>query len=202
MPLIDLIRHGQSEANVFFELTQGVDTKMLDARLTAFGKQQAAELGVRLASKHYDLVLVSPLTRAIETAITIFAGRDIPFHVHHVHAERLEDSADVGRKPHLLKADFPHLDFSHLADVWWHDHEERNEHGFAVETQAIFEERIKAFVDHLRARTENSIAVIGHGAFFQRLTGRWMQNCELQAFDPHSFGALYPALPYPLKPRP
>lgn len=165
----------------------GVDPLIFDARLTELGKRQAAELGTRLRTKHYDLVLVSPLTRAIETALGIFGERKLNYMINHGHCERLEHSGDVGRPPHLLALDFPHLDFSHLDAVWWHDHEMRNEHGFAVEPDDVFDARVIDFVERLKERGEDSIAVIGHAAFFYRLTGHWMNNCEVQAFDPYDF---------------
>ncbi len=89
----------------------------------------------------------------------------------------------MGRSPTALKADFPHLDFDHLTDPWWH-HDPRGGHGpFAVEPHHVFEDRVAAFRAWLREHEATRIAVVGHGTFFHALTGRWLRNCEVLEWD-------------------
>ena len=106
MAAVDLLRHGQSTFNEAYAAT-GVDPLHFDARLTELGRRQVAEARERLLSKSYDLVVTSPLTRAIETAVGVFGGRGIPIVVEHLHRERLESSCDVGRSAAELSAEFP-----------------------------------------------------------------------------------------------
>ncbi|MEE8606967.1 MAG: histidine phosphatase family protein [candidate division NC10 bacterium] len=61
-PELWLVRHGETEWTV-----TGQHTGRTDIPLTALGRRQAAALGRRLAGRAFALVLVSPLTRALET---------------------------------------------------------------------------------------------------------------------------------------
>jgi len=173
-----LIRHGQSTFNAHYEAT-GEDPGHIDARLTERGQQQAQETRILLQDEAVDLVITSPLTRAIQTGQTIFGHRDLPFHITCRHRERLESSCDVGRAPNDLKTDFPHLEFEHLDETWWH-HEQGSTAPFSVEPLSVFESRVSNFRDWLRSHEAQRIAVIGHGTFFHSLTGHWMKNCEVQ----------------------
>ena len=56
----------------------GIATGWLPGRLSALGREQAAELGRRRASDHIDAVFSSDLTRAAQTASLAFAGTGIP----------------------------------------------------------------------------------------------------------------------------
>lgn len=182
MTKILLIRHGQSTFNAHYEAT-GEDPGHFDARLTELGQRQAEAARVQLADEVIDLVIASPLTRAIQTGLAIFGHRNLPFHVTCKHRERLESTCDVGRPPHELKQDFPHLDFDHLDDPWWH-HEPSAKTPFTVEPLPLFEQRVLAFREWLADHEAQRIAVIGHGTFFHALTGHWMQNCEVLPWSP------------------
>jgi broad specificity phosphatase PhoE len=182
MRRIDLLRHGQSTFNEAYPVA-GVDPLHFDARLTELGRRQVAEARARLMSRAYDVVFTSPLTRAIETAVGVFGGRGIPIRVEHLHRERLENSCDVGRSPTELMSEFPELAFDHLPSVWWHDAEERDARGFAIEHHELLAQRAHAFAAWLADRPEASIAVVGHGTFFFHLTGQRLANCEVLSWS-------------------
>ena len=61
-PELWLVRHGETEWTV-----TGQHTGRTDIPLTALGRRQGAALGRHLAGRAFALVLVSPLTRALET---------------------------------------------------------------------------------------------------------------------------------------
>ena len=67
---IYLIRHGQSEANVALDLDN--PNFYYDAKLTSLGKKQAQNAQKKLKNIHFDLLLCSPLTRALQTFRIIF----------------------------------------------------------------------------------------------------------------------------------
>src|SRR4051812_4510435 len=93
-----LIRHGQSTFNHAYELT-GVDPGHIDAPLTELGHAQVEDARRAMEGVPVDLVIVSPLTRALQTALGVFRGKDVPVLVTCKHRERLESSCDVGRSP-------------------------------------------------------------------------------------------------------
>jgi glucosyl-3-phosphoglycerate phosphatase len=177
--IIHLIRHGQSTANVALAAT-GVDPLEIDPPLSPLGEEQVRQSHLHHAERHYDLIVASPLRRAIQTASGIFAGREnVPFIVEALHRERIENTGDVGRSPRDLNTDFPHLDFTHLPDVWWHADGEPDHRGIHVEPFEVLHKRIRLFKDWLDSRPEQRIAVIGHGTFFFHMTGVRFENCQL-----------------------
>lgn len=176
-----LIRHGQSTFNEAFEAT-GIDPLHFDAPLTALGHRQVAAARAHAQGLEPDLVVVSPLTRAVETGLGLFHPEKAPIIVSPLHRERLGNSCDVGRPPHELSLQFPVLAFDHLDACWWHDGE-KDHRGVAVEPDDVFIARVAAFTRWLSARPEPRIAVVGHGTFLHRMTGRHFANCEICAWS-------------------
>lgn len=182
---IHLIRHGQSLANLAISLKPG-DPLIYDAPLSPLGHEQVAAARTRHAAIHYDLVVISPLTRAIQTAVGIFGARDsLALHVEPMHRETVENSCDIGRPPRELAQDFPDLAFGHLPDVWWYTAQDgaRNDAGIILEPHHAISERVNGFRTWLAARPEQSIAVVGHGTFFRHLTGTFLDNCGMIALE-------------------
>src|SRR5258707_3685657 len=118
--LVDLIRHGQSTFNAAYAET-GSDPLHYDARPTPLGHAQVAAARETLRATDYELIVTSPLSRAIETTLGLFGAPAAPILVEALHRERLESSCDIGRPAAALAQDFPSPAFDHLADPWWHD---------------------------------------------------------------------------------
>jgi broad specificity phosphatase PhoE len=181
---IHLIRHGQSTWNAHYAAT-GEDPLHFDARLTEHGHAQVAARAKELAKERYDLIVTSPLTRAIETTLGVFAahlGR-VPVVVEALHRERLESSCDVGRPASVLAAEFATLAFDHLDEEWWPNGCTADHRGIRLEPDDRFTTRVRSFRDWLAGRPEKRIAVVGHGTFFFHLAGRGLDNCELMPFE-------------------
>src|SRR6185437_1786072 len=159
--LVDLIRHGQSTFNAACTEAGG-DPLHYDARLTPLGHAQVVAARARLRATPYELVVTTPFSRAIETALGLFADSPPPIVVEALHRERLESSCDIGRSKAELARDFPNLVFDHLDDPWWHDCAEKNALGHAIEPEHVYAARLADFRAWLAARPERSIAVIGH----------------------------------------
>jgi len=176
---IFLIRHGQSEFNVVYE-TDGSDPMIRDAPLTALGQAQARQARDQIADLNIQLVITSPLTRAIQTALGIFDGI-APINVMAGHHERIEHSCDIGRPPAHLQADFPSLSFDLLDDIWWHQGP-TNDNGIPVEPMEVFSARISRFRTGLSELNDQPVAIIGHGETFKELAGFDMANCELRQY--------------------
>lgn len=92
---IYLIRHGQSEFNAAHNDGEP-DPMIFDAPLTSKGRLQAEQARVAAADLGIVTVITSPLTRAIQTAQTIFGGI-APIKVVAEHRELLSHSCDMGR---------------------------------------------------------------------------------------------------------
>lgn len=134
-----------------------------DARLTDTGKAQATALAPSLVGTPIDVVLVSPLSRAIQTAYLAIAPGP-PFVVEELVRERNgTHPCDKRRSKTDLKADFPDLDVSTLKaeedDSW-------------TETREPFEQtvgRAEALIAALAKRSETSIAIATHNDWLQAL---------------------------------
>jgi broad specificity phosphatase PhoE len=95
-----MVRHGQGWHN----LLEDKSNTETDAGLTPLGYQQAAATRARLAAAgdldRVELVVSSPLRRAVETTLAIFCGRpgvpDPPVVLQPLVAERYDDPCDGG----------------------------------------------------------------------------------------------------------
>lgn len=68
MTRISIVRHGQTDWNLHKRIQGSTDIP-----LNSTGRAEAAEAGVRLRARHWDVIVASPLLRADETA-RIIAG--------------------------------------------------------------------------------------------------------------------------------
>lgn len=177
------IRHGQSTFNAF-AAESGGDPLHYDARLSTLGEQQVRQAREQLREVAVDLVITSPLTRALQTAAGLFGDHPSSptILVEALHRERVENSCDIGRSPALLAQEFPAFVLDHLPEVWWHTHGDPDERGVCVEPLETVELRAAEFRRMLMLRPERVIAVVGHGTFFFKLTGQKLANCEVARF--------------------
>ena len=68
-----LLRHGQSEFNLHFGATRR-DPGIVDPRLTELGHTQAHEAAQQLVGQGIERIIVSPYTRALQTAHPVAAA--------------------------------------------------------------------------------------------------------------------------------
>ena len=184
---IHLLRHAQSAFNEAY-VEGGPDPMLFDAPLSTLGHAQVAEARAAFEELCFDVIIISPLTRALQTATGIFGDRDVPMEVEALHREYLESSCDIGRHPRTLSENFPGLAFGHLDAAWWFSESEHHNHVespiIAPEPMDNFFDRVEAFRANLLARPEDRVLVVGHATFFHHFSGgRWFANCELAAVD-------------------
>ena len=181
--------------------TRVEDHPLFDARLTSKGQKQAQKLRQMLAKRPsggrpftaFDLVLVSPLTRACETANIIFGespgtfgGQKIP-PPHIVVWEELRERygryvCDARRTKSELAAEFPTYDFSELEeeqDCCWTDHREAATH---------VRQRALDLLEGLAGTPYRCIAVVTHAEFLRHLFGALTQD---QTWHPDDQMALW-----------
>jgi len=161
-----LIRHGHSLHNELFHKI-GVQAfripATIDSPLTQEGHLQSIELGQSWQSKKdIELVLVSPLTRTLETCMNIFGDTEIPI----ISQEFLreypigEDTCNKRSSLTLLKNKFPKIDFKLDIDqdtLWREDYKEN---------MIELEQRLDKMITYLQKRPEKNIAIVGHSSFF------------------------------------
>ncbi len=170
-----LLRHGQSYFNLLFNKTR-VDPGIEDPELTPLGIEQAAAAAARLADAALTRIIMSPYTRALQTAQPILGMHKVPVSIMHEVREQAAFVCDVGSPPDLLSARFPQHDFAHLPPRWWNEDGETSE-----QTQL----RANAFRDYMSARDDGATTLlVSHWAFIQALTGVSLANGELLEYDP------------------
>jgi len=172
-----LLRHGQSYFNLLFTATR-VDPGIEDPELTPLGVEQAEAAAAELAEVALTRIIVSPYTRALQTAQPLLAFHQVPVHVMHEVRERAAFACDIGSPPHRLADRFPHHDFAHLPAQWWHE---------GVEAQEQTDARADAFRTFMAARDDGTTTLlVSHWAFILALTSVSLANGEWLEYDPRS----------------
>jgi glucosyl-3-phosphoglycerate phosphatase len=172
-----LLRHGQSYFNLHFSETR-IDPGIEDPELTPLGAEQAAAAAAQLAGTALTRIVVSPYTRALQTAEPILRDHRVPVEIMQEVRERTAYVCDIGSPPHLLAARFPDHDFAHLPVHWWHESIETSEETIA---------RANAFRAKMAARDDSATTLlISHWAFILALTGRSIENGEILRYDPRN----------------
>jgi broad specificity phosphatase PhoE len=170
-----LLRHGQSLFNLHFTETRK-DPGIEDPELTPLGHEQAAAAATALAALRITRIIVSPYTRALQTAEPILAVHKVPVEILPEVRERYAFVCDIGSHRDVLAARFSQHEFGHLPERWWPD---------ARETAEATVERANAFRDRMRDRNDHdTVLLISHWAFILSLTGISTANGELLEYDP------------------
>jgi broad specificity phosphatase PhoE len=172
-----LLRHGQSYFNLHFNKTR-VDPGIEDPELTAVGAEQAAAAAAQLADIALTRIIISPYTRALQTAEPILAVHRVPVDIMQEVRERTAFVCDVGSSPTVLANRFPQHEFAHLPPQWWSQTTESLEETIA---------RAGAFRIRMAAREDCATTlVVSHWAFILALTGISARNGEILEYDPRS----------------
>ena len=156
------VRHGQAVHNVAKETHTGpgspyLDPALTDAPLTPLGKEQAQKLREAAAALPIDVVIVSPLVRAVETACLAFEAqleRGVPFVAVELCREQIGQNFCDARRPRaVVAAAYPRVDFGAI------DEEDKL---FTPERETLIAlaQRAGAFLAALRERPEQAIAVV------------------------------------------
>jgi broad specificity phosphatase PhoE len=164
-----LMRHGQSLFNLHFSATKR-DPGIMDPPLTQEGHAQAAAAAAALAGLGIERIVVSPYTRALQTAAPIVAALGVPVSISPVIRERFHFSCDIGSPRAALAEAWPDHDFSGLDEVWWPDGTETVES--TVARAAMFRAEMQAADDWERT------LVVSHWAFLLSFSGQSLANGE------------------------
>lgn len=159
-----LLRHGQSEA-------QSTKTDVRDAPLSDLGRVQAAAWRGKIGALGAEAVLVSPLLRALETALLAFDGDGAPIEV-----------------------------CRHARELWWDDAQNALSHPEALEPKlralprgddvcgleaalaggadepSTEDGSVEALREALRGRAEATVCVVCHWGVINALCGASAEN--------------------------
>ncbi|XP_063934539.1 uncharacterized protein LOC135146310 [Zophobas morio] len=180
------VRHGESTANVRQETDpydSATNPVYRDAPLTAYGVKQAKELDSITKTWNIELLVASPLTRALMTASYAFQNtvkNNVPFIVLPLVMEfypnlienqgKLKD--ELNRDPKLNSLErFKDVDLSQLSSgEWWNICGDSS--------------RLDQLTTFLQKRSEKIIAVVSHWGYIHNLIQEWgygsysLANCE------------------------
>ena len=151
-PRLWLVRHGETEWSRL-----GRHTGLTDVPLTDLGREQALDVGRALASRPFEAVWSSPLSRALETArIAGFGDR----------AQTTDDllewdyGADEGRTTLDIRAERPGW------TIW-------TDGPRAGEAAELVEARVDRVIERARAASGDSL-FFAHGHVLRVLAARWL----------------------------
>eukprot|EP00048_Salpingoeca_helianthica_P019017 m.243892 g.243892 ORF g.243892 m.243892 type:complete len:256 (-) comp28840_c0_seq1:25-792(-) len=207
---IYLLRHGESEYNVkihkyladfpeeaadpnYWTRERVYDPMIFDSPLTARGEEQARNIPAQFTHVRPELVITSPLTRALQTSLLAF-GKETPLVVLPDMREQRHSSCDFGQNGLTLVNRFSELgpQLADLPEQWWGPgcHIELGAMGFVPHTLRETDEdvcaRLHRVVEFLLSRPEQRIVLVGHGVLFYHLTHTWLENCQLIPYQPSS----------------
>eukprot|EP01121_Diplochlamys_sp_Union-15-3_P013793 TRINITY_DN4330_c0_g1_i1.p1 TRINITY_DN4330_c0_g1~~TRINITY_DN4330_c0_g1_i1.p1 ORF type:complete len:209 (+),score=26.74 TRINITY_DN4330_c0_g1_i1:50-676(+) len=191
-----LIRHGESLHNEYVQkYGELLDPFLFDAPLSSEGKRQVEEHKDRFANLDVDIIICSPLRRALQTCFGLFT-KNIPVIVHPLCREMVDTACDLGSSVRSLKLECKgdHIDFSLVPeDVWFYTPNKKisfdtyqNEFKKTPwkETSELLQERLNAFQEWLRSRKESKIAIVCHSNFIKQWIGPpKLPNCGVHVLE-------------------
>jgi broad specificity phosphatase PhoE len=148
LTVIGFLRHGQTDWNIDFRL-QGIS----DIPLNDTGRQQAQAAIGKMSLYGWDVIVSSPLSRAVETAGIIAQGIALTEPV--IHRELLERSFGEAEG---------------LSYEVWRDHFLNGERASGAESLADLEHRVLRCLDIIAFEYPGKrVLAVSHGAFIRKL---------------------------------
>ncbi len=153
MKRLFFVRHGFTEGN-----RNNLFTGQSETPLTDEGKQQAKDAGKTLKSNghKFDLIIASPLSRAVHTAQHI--AEEIGYPV-----DKLETN------PLFVERGFGVLEGTNVDEFRAKNDISKMDEVKGAETVEQLQKRAETALEFLRSRLEDDILVVSHGAFGRAL---------------------------------
>ena len=179
--ILHLIRHAEGTHN----LCELESKKPIhhDARLTPKGEEQCRNLSLLTRDLPVEAILVSPMTRCLQTASLAFEHAvlqqsQIPFIAYEEWRETVNYLCDSRRSIDTLQTEYPHVDYQHVIhdhDPIWHHYEDifgsYEEHTTVRESNDASSlcYRVQSAWKVVLERPEREMALVGHSAFFMHM---------------------------------
>lgn len=190
---IYLVRHAESEYNSSYkkniEMGLKKDPNIRDPQLTNNGIKQAQNIKEKIKLLNPDVIITSPLKRAIQTANII--NNNYRIIVHPLATEKITCTGDIGTFRSELNCDLSYID----KEVWWNYNERKinNYDDFinlnSTTSSLIKEEdledfgsvmyRMKKLFEFIDDLEYKNICVISHSNFAYMLINKKLKNCEI-----------------------
>jgi len=205
--IVTFIRHGQSEGNKCSDLF-GSARGCFNPYITPKGVAQARARGEQLKDTKFDLIVLSPMRRTIDTFYECIGNTidpSVPVIGHPLAREQFSESDDIGDPPAQIKLMFPKIDWSFFPDqpeVWWYPGEQYTAEDIpkltvrdqrSANIEETWEEpwgdlmkRAADFETFLASRPERHICVFSHGGFIEALVGPRMDNAQSCVLKVHN----------------
>ena len=173
------IRHGTALHNILFK---DIGTKAYtlpkyrDTPLVEKGHYESLALGKTWNKKEdIDIILVSPLTRTIQTARNIFKDTNIKMIANDniiEYPQALEECSHRLSKIEL-KIRYPDIDFSNIPEecIYWKDSPD-------IESLFDLKKRSDHFKEMLKERPEKNICIVSHSTFLKEFLFGDVGNVE------------------------
>jgi broad specificity phosphatase PhoE len=184
---VHFFRHGAAISNdPTLTEAQILDARFLDAPLNERGREQARTAGIQLArvlnGSPVDLVLVSPLCRALETAELILSSAGISPPVRVIELLREAHGVrpcDARRPRSVAMSRFPLFDFSGVEteEDPWHRVDSR-------ESLQSLRARCLDFQSMLSSLPYKTVIVVSHGVFLEQLLEGALGACLIPPVQP------------------
>ncbi|KAJ6391382.1 hypothetical protein OIU77_025375, partial [Salix suchowensis] len=178
--ILHLVRHAQGTHNVAGEKDHNalLSPEYFDAHLSPLGWQQVGNLRKQVHAsgqlRRIDLVITSPLCRAMQTATQVFCFKCPPIVAAELCRERLGvHPCDKRRTISENRSRFPTIDFSLIEsdeDILWKTD--------ARETDEEIAARGLEFMRWLWTRPEKEIAIVTHHRFLQHTLNALSNDCH------------------------
>ncbi|KAJ5522796.1 phosphoglycerate mutase family protein-like protein [Penicillium frequentans] len=178
-PTLYVIRHAQGEHNV------NDSHHLRDALLTETGKAQCTELQEKFPFlQDVEVILSSPLRRAVQTAAYTFAPelekRQVPVVLVPKAQEISSLACDIGLDAEITISEAPKL-IANAAPSWnvselntgLVDESWNSKKGIYASTMTAVQQRAAEMRNWIYQRPEKHIALVTHGAFLHYFTEDW-----------------------------
>jgi broad specificity phosphatase PhoE len=170
--IVHIVRHGEALHNV----QRGYPHR--DPPLTEAGVRATKE--IKLPS-HPDLIVVSPMTRTIQTAINMFpdlqqvSGSQVPVQIWPDLREANDAICNLGLARNKLQSKFPHFDFLECHENW-----DYPLHTIVDATARA--ERVRKRLQHLSATFKNIVVISHRGLIAYLVKGRRFSSAESRSY--------------------
>jgi broad specificity phosphatase PhoE len=160
------IRHGVAEHNELFKtIGERAYTSLIDTRLTSKGRMQSLELSKNIPD-NIDLILVSPLSRTLETRRLIFDTQQIE--ANKVQTIVLDELIEHPQGVHICNKRNSRTYLNNLYPKYIMNFAEEIEWDGRLETYESLDKRIANIYDFIHTRSEKHIAIVCHNSYIKR----------------------------------